>query len=73
MSETELLGLGFGALVETAVSVDGGRCWGGVYEVIVVVGVALDRTSRGGRFWPNVQNRATRARFQAGLRLQMDI
>ena len=73
MSETELLGLGFGAPVETAVGVNGGRWWGGVYEVIVVVGAAFDRTSRGCRFWPNVRNRATRARFQAGLGLQMDI
>ena len=38
MSETELLGLGFGVPVKTAVGINGGRWWGGVYEVMVVVG-----------------------------------
>jgi hypothetical protein len=38
MSKTEPLGLVSDAPVETAVGVDGGRWWGGVYEVTAVVG-----------------------------------
>jgi hypothetical protein len=37
-------------LVETAVGIDGGRWWGGVYEVTVVVGFCNQLCKRGQRF-----------------------